>query len=162
MIKLNLGAGRTKMEGFINCDKAPEVNPDMIVDMEERLPFDDNSVDYIYSAHCLEHINPVKFRFVLSEIARVACDGCILELRLPFDNMGCRVNFDHYRTFNWSSFDQLCEEVDDKRLYYSSLRLQKIGKQPPKIVRWFYYLFPFLINEVHLKYKIIKGGIKNV
>ena len=156
MLKLNLGCGRTKFDGFINCDKALEVNPDMVVDMEQTLPFEDNSVDYIYSAHCLEHINPSKFRFALQEIARVACNGCILELRLPFDNMGCRVNFDHYRTFNWSSFDQLCENVDTNRLYYSSLRLKKIGKQPIKLVRWFYYLFPFLLTEVHLKYQIIK------
>ena len=156
MIKLNLGCGRTKIDGFINCDKAHEVDPDQVVDMEEGLPFKDNSVEYICSEHCLEHINPTKFRFVLSEIARVACDGCILELKLPFDNMGTRVNFDHYRTFNWSSFDQLCENVDTNRLYYSQLRLQKIGKIPPKIIRWFYYLFPFLLNEVHLKYKIIK------
>jgi len=153
-MKLNLGSGYKKKEGFINIDKSPEVNPDQVVDIEQGLPFPDNSVDYIYSEHALEHITPSKWRFVLNEIQRVCKPGAILELKLPFDNQGQRCNADHFRTFNWHSFDQYID--GGGRNYYGDLRLKKLTKDPNKLVKLFFYLFPFLKYEVNLKFEIVK------
>lgn len=152
--RLNIGCGWNKLNGFVNIDKAREVKPDIIADIEKGLPFPDNSFDYIYSEHCLEHIEPQNWRFVLNEIARVAKDGCILELKLPFDNTGQRTNADHFRTFSWHSFDQLLEESN--RQYYSDLILVKLSKNPSKLEKLFFYIFPFLKYEVHFKFKIVK------
>ena len=153
-MKLNIGCGRKKMDGFINIDKAPEVEPDKVVDIERGLPFEDNEFTHIYSEHCLEHIKPDKWAFVLNEIQRVAKDGCILELYLPFDNMGQRTNVDHYRTFAWLSFDQFLE--GSERSYYSNLTLIKLTEDPNILTKLFFYLFPFLKYEVYFKFKIIK------
>lgn len=152
--KLNIGCGWDKLEGFVNIDKSPEVDPDMIVDIENGLPFPDNSFRYIYSEHCLEHITPEKWRFTLNEIARVAKDGCILEMKLPFDNVGQRTNADHFRTFSWHSFDQFIPKGD--RSYYSDLNMIKLTKNPNILEKLFFYLFPFLKYEVHFKFKIVK------
>ena len=152
--KLNIGCGWDKKKGFINIDKVKEVKPDFVVDIEKGLPFKDNSFEYIYSEHCLEHIEPQNWRFVLREISRVAKHGCVLELKLPFDNLGQRTNADHFRTFGWHSFDQFLK--GSKRNYYSKLTMIKLTKDPNKITKLFYYLFPFLKYEVHLKFKIIK------
>lgn len=152
--KLNIGCGFEKKEGFVNIDKAKEVNPDFIIDIENGLPFPDNSFNYIFSQHCLEHINPAKWKFVLDEIARVAKDGCILELFLPFDNIWNRTNSDHYRTFHWTSFAQ--NEIGSNRIYYSKLKLKRIGNVPNRFVRLLYILFPFFFKEVHFKYRIVK------
>ncbi len=154
--KLQIGCGWDKMNGFVNIDKSKEVNPDVVVDIENGFPFPDNSFEYIYSGHCLEHIRPQYWKFVLNEIARIAKDGCILELKLPFDNLGQRTNADHYRTFAWHSFDQFLEKSN--RDYYSDLTLIKLTKDPNKLVKLFFYLFPFLKYEVYFKFKVTKNG----
>tara|TARA_Y100000310_G_scaffold221576_1_gene223158 strand:+ start:14166 stop:14666 length:501 start_codon:yes stop_codon:yes gene_type:complete len=152
--KLNIGCGWNKTKGFVNIDKASETKPDIIVDIEEGLPFDDNSFEYIYSHHCLEHVKPDNWKFVLNEISRVAKNKCILELILPFDNIGQRTNADHYRTFSWNSFDQFLE--NSNRNYYSNLTMIKLTKNPSKFKKLFFYLFPFLKYDVYFKFKIVK------
>lgn len=152
--QLHIGCGWDKKEGFVNIDKSRSVRPDVVVDIEQGLPFVDNSFEVIYSEHCLEHVRPEYWSFVLNEIARVAKEGCVLELKLPFDNIGQRTNCDHYRTFSWHSFDQLKKE--GKREYYSDLMLVNLQKTPSKLTKLFFYLFPFLKYEVHFKFKITK------
>ena len=90
----------------------------------------------------------------MNEIQRVAKDGCILELYLPFDNVGGRTNIDHYRTFSWHSFDQFLEGSD--RGYYSDLTLIKLTADPNILTKLFFYLFPFLKYEVYFKFMVIK------
>lgn len=157
--KLHIGCGREHFEGFVNIDKAPEVEPDLVVDIEKGFPFQDDSFDYIYSAHCLEHVRPDFWSFVLNELSRIAKEGCILELKLPFDNLGQRTNCDHYRTFSWNSFDQLCEQ--SSRNYYSNLTLVNLKRTPNKLTKLFFYLFPFLKYEVHFKFRVLKNHEKN-
>jgi SAM-dependent methyltransferase len=154
-MKINIGCGYDKREGWINIDKAEEVKPDMVVDIEKGLPFGDNSVDEIYSHHCLEHIRPGRWKFVLAEIARVAKPGCILELDLPFDNIASRTNIDHYRAFTFSSFDQLIDNTP-LRHYYSPLKLHRLERKPFKIIRILCALFPLLKNNIHFKFSIVK------
>jgi len=152
--KLNIGCGYEKKEGFINLDKAKEVKPDIVCNIEEGLPFPDNHFKYIYSEHCLEHIRPDKWKFVLNEIARVSKDGCVLELLLPFDNMATRTNCDHYRTFGFMSFDPLM--VGGGREYYSDLKLTNMIMDTPKLTKLWYYLFPFLKKEIGFVFRIVK------
>lgn len=151
---LNIGCGWMHRTDFVNIDITKEVNPDIVVNIEEGLPFPDNSFDNIYSCHCLEHVRPEKWKFVLNEIARVARNGCILELKLPFDNIGQRTNADHYRTFSWHSFDQF--KHDNKRSYYSDLNLVNLKKTQCKLVKLFFYMFPFLKYEVRFKFMVVK------
>jgi len=160
-IKLNIGCGYKKLDGFINLDIAKEVNPDVVCNIENGIPFKDNSVDYIFTDNCLEHINPAKWKFVLSEIARIANDGCILEMWLPFDNISTRTNVDHFRTFNFSSWDQYTTE-DNLRDYYSPLRLERLVPKPNKLKRIFYNLFPFMLHNVYFKFRIVKSKKENV
>jgi len=54
-MKLHLGCGYDKKEGYVNCDISEEVNPDKIVDINKTLPFEDNSVEEIFMNHVLEH-----------------------------------------------------------------------------------------------------------
>ena len=154
LTKLHIGCGRVKKEGFINIDKSKDVNPDIVVDIEQGLPFKDNSFDYIYSRHTLEHIRPFYWEFVLDEMSRIAKDGCILDLILPFDNVRKRTEETHYRTFSWTSFRQL--EAGSERNYYSKLCLKRLHKIPHFIFRAFFYFLPTMKKEINFKFEIIK------
>ncbi len=85
MIKLNIGSGDAKMEGYINLDaiwnpKVTDVLYDMVLD---ELPFEDNSVDEIRSDYTFEHIGPLAHKFCLGEWLRVLKPGGVLHLLVP-------------------------------------------------------------------------------
>lgn len=54
-IKLNLGCGINLKKGFINIDL--NIHADLQLDLRKKLPFLNNSVDYIYSEHFFEHLS---------------------------------------------------------------------------------------------------------
>lgn len=153
--KLNIGCGWEHKYGFMNIDKAEEVKPDLVCDIENGLPFPSYSMEYIFSSHCLEHIKPDKWEFVLSEIMRVAKDGCILELELPFNNSKKRTNIGHYRTFYFSSFSQFYV-TEKKRSYYTDWKLRQLHRESSALEKGFYTLFPFSKPSIHFKFEIIK------
>lgn len=82
-VKVNLGCGRRPMEGYINIDSRKELSPDMLVDVEKGLPFEDCSVDEIVAYDFLEHVHTDKVIFVMSEIHRVLKVGGILDFMVP-------------------------------------------------------------------------------
>ena len=55
-VKLNLGSEFRYLEGYINIDCNSQTKPDICCRIEE-LKYDDNSVDEIYAAHILEHLD---------------------------------------------------------------------------------------------------------
>ena len=164
-MKLNIGCGNKAMEGYINIDKFAGTGVDMVVDIEQGLPFEDNSFEEIYSCNCLEHIRPEKWDFVLREINRVAKPNCKLYLTLPFDNTITRTDADHYRTFTWWSFLDMEDNMELHKVdggltkfytYCPQIRLRRLKPFPNKFVRLFFALFPLLKNEIEFEYLIIK------
>ena len=81
-MKLHLGCGNDYKKGYINCDVSKEVHPDKIVDLEKRLPFEDNSVEEIIANHVFEHI--VNFVPLMQEIQRVCKKESIIKIKTPF------------------------------------------------------------------------------
>jgi SAM-dependent methyltransferase len=61
----------------------------------ESLPLPDNSVDNIYSSHCLEHLEPDRLRPVFADLFRVLKDGGRIRLVVPSFNKG--VFYYHFR-----------------------------------------------------------------
>ena len=59
-IILNLGCDQYKLSGFINIDVNPKVSPDFCMDLKDiRKHFKENSVDFIFAGHVLEHLDYV-------------------------------------------------------------------------------------------------------
>ncbi len=87
-MKLNIGAGFKKREGFVNIDKF-DASADMRMDAAD-LRFPDGAIDEIYSAHMLEHVSKFEVPKVLSEWYRVLKVGGKLELELPDLEWVCR------------------------------------------------------------------------
>lgn len=84
-IRLNLGSGFRPLEGYINIDSRPEVEPDMVLDIaaEGLSTYGDSTVDEVRAYDFLEHVSPDKVVFVLSEIHRVLKPEGILDSLTP-------------------------------------------------------------------------------
>ena len=81
--KLNLGCGRDKRLGWINIDAIAELNPDVVHDLSQPLPFPDESTSDVLAQDILEHFTKEDVRVVTREIARVLCNGGKLVVRVP-------------------------------------------------------------------------------
>lgn len=82
-MKINIGAGDTKLEGYVTLDYDALSNPDYQLDIEkDRFPFEDNTVETVVAHHILEHLGEGYFH-CLQEIYRVCKHGAIVDIRVP-------------------------------------------------------------------------------
>jgi hypothetical protein len=74
-MKLNLGCGSNRLEGWENHDAD--------VDITQRLPWTDNSVEMILAEHVVEHVSgPEALRF-FDECHRILQPGGVLRICMP-------------------------------------------------------------------------------
>lgn len=80
-MKLNVGCGFDKKEGYVNIDKYDtSADRQMSVD---KLEYEDNSVEEIFSSHVLEHNSRYEIPKILKEWNRVLQVGGRLNLLIP-------------------------------------------------------------------------------
>lgn len=83
-MKLNIGSGYKKIDGYKNVDSSSLCNPDFLFDIgKDRWPFEDNCVDEIVAHHILEHLGE-EFFHCMKEMYRVCKDGAIINILVPF------------------------------------------------------------------------------
>ena len=56
-VKLNLGCGTKNKDGWVNIDSAAQCHPDILHDLSEPLPFEDQSAEEIFADAVLEHFD---------------------------------------------------------------------------------------------------------
>lgn len=82
---IDIGCGRKKIEGSIGIDNSPFSTADIILNLNaEPLPFESNSIDFVHSSHCLEHLTLEGFLHMLSEIFRVCKSDGIIYITVPY------------------------------------------------------------------------------
>ena len=82
-VLINLGCGSTFDRRWINLDLCP-FSPDIHqLDLNRRLPFDDQSIDVAYSSHVLEHLSPHQVPCFMREVRRVLKQGGIFRIVVP-------------------------------------------------------------------------------
>ena len=83
-MKINLGSGYKRFDGFVNVDSDPACNPDHVVDIGKDVwPFDDNTVDEIKAHHVFEHMGGDTFFHMLKEMYRVCSDRAVIDVIVP-------------------------------------------------------------------------------
>jgi len=107
-IKLDVGCGNNKRTGHIGIDISAQADVDYIIDISrEPLPFTDDSVDSIYTAHCLEHVD--NLIYAMNEFWRVLKWGGELKIHVPHWNSSLSVQDPtHERMFSEESFKFFC------------------------------------------------------
>lgn len=82
-MKINLGSGIKRFEGFLNVDHDAHVNPDHVVNLNTQpLPFADNSVDEVIAHHIFEHVGDGFFN-LLQELYRVCAHEAVIHVQVP-------------------------------------------------------------------------------
>lgn len=85
MLILDIGCGRKKIKGATGIDFSPMSDADVALDLNtDKLPFDDNSVDFIYSSHTLEHLTLDGFMNVMREAYRVMKPDAQFKIVVPY------------------------------------------------------------------------------
>lgn len=71
-IKIDVGCGKNKREGFLGMDVIPFEGVDIVIDAgKDRWPFDDESVDELHASHFVEHLEPEERIHFVNELYRV-------------------------------------------------------------------------------------------
>lgn len=133
-MKLNLGCGSATPDGWVNVDFGPGARLNKIPilryasrfifkldwdssifihDLRQPLPWGDNSVDYIYSSHTLEHLTKIDGEHLAVEAFRVLEPGGVIRIVVP----DLRQVVDRYvsGTVDAADFLSLLSAVDTKR-----------------------------------------------
>lgn len=103
MLKLNIGSGPNRIEGYVHLDNEESCNPDVLHDiMESPLPYEEESVDEILFFHCIEHIPKKYHDGLFKDFHRVLKVGGKLYISYPnFEECAKRwlMNFKAARQF---------------------------------------------------------------
>lgn len=132
--KLNLGCGEDYREGWVNADIRPEVDPDLVVDLDcPPLPFRDDTFDQILLDNVLEHTTD-HFE-VLRELYRISKPDAEITFRGPhWNSHGAWIDPTHTRPFSHKTFQHYLvadlfkiEQVRPKRIRFGRLLPRKFA-----------------------------------
>lgn len=148
-MKLNLGCGFNREEGFVGVDIIKHKGVDVICDLNNfPYPFKDNSVDYVKIFHVLEHLdNPVK---VLEELYRIGKDKSYIEIIVPHWKEDSSRNPWHKHHFRPIWFKVLCKGTSRSIRFKMKHKFEliKIKKIRGKRRFWKVYAFCILLKIV--------------
>ena len=104
-MKLNIGCGNKKFEGYLGVDKTRCDAADYICDIEnEKLPFEDNTIEAIILDNVIEHFYDIPK--VLNELVRVSKAGAIIKIITPhFSSIKSWIDPTHFHHLSYFSFD---------------------------------------------------------
>lgn len=151
-IKLELGCGKSKKDGYIGIDQLDLPGVDLVGDVMPCLQiFPSDSVDEIYSKSFLEHVDDLNG--VISETIRVLKKDGIHDLYVPhFSNPYYYSDYTHKKFFGLYTFHYFTNESKTRRKvpsFYTNDKLiiisQKLIFTSPFIERWPFKKFLELI-----------------
>lgn len=119
-MKLHLGCGTQRLEGWINIDAVKACDPDLVQDITEPLPYEDLSADEILAEDLLEHFDKYMRFVVFYEWARVLKIGGRITLQVP--------NFKKilYRFFKLG-YDNFVDIIFGENLWQSKIYIGHFG-----------------------------------
>jgi SAM-dependent methyltransferase len=141
MLKLDIGCGAYKRSGFIGIDLVAGGAVDVCCDIvRERLPFDDESVEHVFSSHCLEHIDSDNIPHVLKEMIRVAANDALIEIWHPYafhydafilghKSYLTEEQYVHFCGDNWLSFFGSSLAIEEIRYHIEGRTLATLRKR---------------------------------
>ncbi len=81
--RLDLGCGPNGKPGFTHVDQTAFPGVDIVTDLRDKWPWDDNTVEEAHCSHCLEHFTAMERVHFLNELYRVLKVGGKCTLIVP-------------------------------------------------------------------------------
>lgn len=85
-LKLDLGCGNNKKEGFTGVDRRKFASVDVVAELTSVWPWDESSVDEVHMSHVLEHFTGIQRVHIFNELWRVLKPGCAATIITPHWN----------------------------------------------------------------------------
>lgn len=87
--KIQIGGGKHTLEGYLNIDIVPPA--DLICDIREGIPLEDQCSDFIFNEHFFEHVDyPKSAKKVIREFFRILRPGGQVVLGVPDSELAAR------------------------------------------------------------------------
>jgi SAM-dependent methyltransferase len=145
-MKLNLGCGEDTKAGYLNVDICG--TPEMVCDLSSfPWPWQDNSVEEVYSCHFLEHVPD--FEKTILEIHRILKPDGIIHFRVPHFRNPLAVWNLHRWAFSVYTPERLCQKLpyqfQGKQLFKKTscrINFSSIRKSVGIPLGWLANLFP--------------------
>ena len=132
--RLNLGCGTDYKKGWINVDFNKEVKADIHCDLNNLIPFKDNSVDRILLDNSLEHIHKDKFFWFMDGLHRICKNKAEIIILVPhFSSCSAFKHLGHQIYFGISSFSIMDVNAPWNEERYNKARF-KILKEELRIL----------------------------
>lgn len=98
-LKLNIGCGNVKFPDWVNIDIEP--GADLVVDVRDGLPLNDNSANFIYNEHFIEHLKLEDGEKSIKEFYRVLEKGGVLRIATPDLDYTIKKYLDDWKNQDW-------------------------------------------------------------
>jgi len=170
--KLNLGCGNNPVPDYVNIDKLPLPEVDLVWDLEIcPLPIPDNCVSEVRCDHILEHIH--NFLPLMEELHRVCQPGAVLKINAPYYKYEqaygdpTHVRFFNERTFSFFDDDYEYGFYTKARFFTRVVKLKNTSKTktvtPVKRIRryipfkQFFNIFLWnMFSEIYYELEVVK------
>lgn len=168
-IRLNLGCGNKRMEGYLGIDRYPCTAAALLCDLGRRLPFRDDSVDSFLLDNVVEHIADIPS--LMMEIARIGKPGAQVTVITPhFTSLSSWKDPTHIHHLSYFSFDHFEKpsvshyvgsglRVVSRRLSFGGGLLGLIGRALFALSPETYekkYCFLFRASTLHFQLEVVR------
>jgi len=103
-VKLNLGCGQTKREGYINIDIDRKAGPELLSSVVDMPFFDECSIDEIVCIHLIEHLSLKECDDAFQEWFRILKHGAQITIECPDFEELCRQFVNADKVDRWYSY----------------------------------------------------------
>lgn len=115
-MRIDLGSGNHKFRDCIGIDRIAYQDTDLVLDYNQRLPFEDDTVEFVMASRSLEYVDDLQA--VMQELYRVCRHKAMVCIVAPYAHVGSHmVNPEYKQLFNehspryWtSSTDTIIDE----------------------------------------------------
>jgi len=129
---LHFGCGNKILDNFINVDYYNKKYANELVDLNEKLPYQSDSIDLIYSDNVFEHIQ--NFLQLMQECNRILKPGGTLIVKVPyFKSKHAFVDPTHVNFFTIQSMDYYVKNkyfYDEYKFFEESFKSLEVFLDP--------------------------------
>lgn len=152
-LKLHLGCGTVYKDGWINIDNNSDKNIkklDLNYDLSDGIPFEKDSVDYIYNEHFLEHLTVEEGQVFLKDCLRVLKKGGVMRIAMP----DLEYSVKEYFNSNWK--EENAEEFKKFHLEFIQTRAERLNMA----FRWWGH--KWLYDKEELERRLREAGFEQI